>query len=170
VDEGIKAQLQRLRLVVLDFDGVLTDNRVIVLQDGTEAVLCNRSDGLGITAVRNLGVEFLVLSKEQNPVVQARCAKLRLPCISGCDDKVTRLRAETERLGIALEDVAYLGNDINDIPCLRVVGLPVCVADAWPAARKHARFVTQRRGGEGAVREFCDLLVEARDPTDAAED
>ncbi len=162
MEAGQEALLRRLKLIVLDFDGVLTDNRVIVLQDGTEAVVCNRSDGLGISAVRNLGVEFLVMSKEQNPVVQARCAKLGLPCISGCDDKLTRLQSEVERRGIALADVAYVGNDINDVPCLEIVGLPVCVADAWPAALEHARLVTRRRGGEGAVREFCDMVLAAR--------
>lgn len=158
------ALLRRLKLIVLDFDGVLTDNRVIVLQDGTEAVVCNRSDGLGISTVRNLGVEFLVMSKEQNPVVQARCTKLGLPCISGCDDKAGRLRIETDRKGIDLAEVAYVGNDINDVSCLEIVGLPVCVADAWPVALEHARLITRRRGGEGAVREFCDLVVAARRP------
>ena len=161
MDGAAGGELLHVKLIVLDFDGVLTDNRVIVMQDGSEAVMCSRSDGLGIEAVRHLGVDFLVLSTERNPVVARRCEKLGLACISGCDDKPKTLEKEISRRGYDAGQVAYVGNDINDIDCLDMVGVPVCVADAWPEVRQHARLVTGRKGGRGAVREFCDMVVEA---------
>lgn len=152
----------RIRLIVFDFDGVFTDNRVLVLQDGTEGVLCCRADGFGLEAVRKLGIELLVLSKEQNPVVGARCLKLKLRCIQGCDNKAERLRAEADLLGIPLAQVAYVGNDINDIECLELVGLPVCVADAYPEVKDISLMITSTPGGHGAVRECCDYIYRVR--------
>ncbi len=149
----------RVEMIVFDFDGVFTDNRVLVLQDGTEGVLCSRADGFGLEAARRAGMKLLVLSKEKNPVVGARCRKLELPCIQGCDQKAERLRAEAERMSILLGNIAYMGNDINDLECLKIVGLPVCVADAYPAVREVSLYVTEAKGGHGAVREFCDFIA-----------
>lgn len=154
--------VKEIRLIVFDFDGVFTDNRVLVLEDGTEGVLCTRADGFGLEAVRKLGIKTLVLSKEKNPVVSARCEKLSIPCIQGRDNKAGALRKEAQRLGIPLHQIAFMGNDINDIECLKVVGLPVCVADAYPDILKFSLYVTKAKGGYGAVREFCDYIVRVR--------
>lgn len=151
-----------IQMIVFDFDGVFTDNKVLVLQDGTEGVFCNRADGFGIKAVRDLGVKLLVLSKEKNPVVSVRCKKLGLSCIQGQDDKVNVLRKEAKKLGIPLSNIAYLGNDINDVECLEIVGLPACVADAHPEVIAMSKLVTTKRGGEGAVREFCDYIANVK--------
>ncbi len=148
-----------IELIVFDFDGVFTDNRVLVLEDGREGVFCSRADGFGLDAVRAHGVELLVISKEVNPVVSARCRKLGLRCIQGCDNKKDVLIKEAERLGIPLERVAYMGNDINDLECLKIVGLPACVNDAHPSVRKVSAYITDARGGYGAVREFCDYIA-----------
>jgi N-acylneuraminate cytidylyltransferase len=153
--------LANVRLVVFDFDGVMTDNRVLVLQDGTEGASCDRSDGLGVGMLRAAGMPMLVLSKEQNPVVGARCRKLGLECHQGIDDKLTRLRELVASRGLTMADVAYVGNDVNDLACMREVGLPVAVADAYPPVLAAARMVTARPGGKGAVREVCDALIEA---------
>lgn len=155
--EGI---VRRLRLLVFDFDGVFTDNRVLVLQDGTEAVMCSRADGLGLDRLRKCGIEMLVLSKEQNPVVGARCNKLRLPYIQGCDEKAGRLRQVAEEKGITLVEIAYVGNDINDVGCMQLVGLPICVADGYPEVKKIAAWTGTVPGGQGAVREVCDWMAE----------
>lgn len=152
----------RLQMMVFDFDGVFTDNRVLVLEDGTEGVFCSRADGFGLEAVRKLGIELAVLSKERNPVVSARCKKLNLPCIQACDTKAEVLRSETEKLGIPLSDVAYMGNDINDLECLKIVGFPVCVADSYPEVLAVASYVTKAGGGHGAVREFCDFVADVK--------
>ena len=148
-----------LRLVVFDFDGVMTDGRVIVHQNG-ESVVCSRRDGLGVEALRRAGVPALVLSKETNPVVTARADKLRIPCVQGIDDKAAFLRRYLDEHGIPAPFVAYVGDDVNDIECLRMVGLPVAVQDAHPTARREAALVLNARGGLGAVREFCDLVLE----------
>ena len=151
--------MKQIRLVVFDFDGVFTDNRVMVSEDGRESVVCCRSDGLGLTRLREAGIEGLILSTEVNLVVKVRARKLGLPCLHGVKEKLDALRKEAARRKVPLKHVAYVGNDINDAACLRAVGLPVVVADAWPEVVPLARWVLKRRGGEGAVREFCDEVV-----------
>ena len=153
---------KQIQMVVFDFDGVFTDNRVLVMQDGTEGVFCSRADGFGLAALRSAGVQSLVISKEVNPVVGERCKKLRIPCIQGCDNKQEVLTREIRQLGISPERVAYVGNDINDIECLEIVGLPVCVADAWPSVKAISKIITKAKGGYGAVREFCDFIADVK--------
>ena len=157
-------QLAGVRLVVFDFDGVFTDNTVYVSQDGTESVRCWRGDGLGLTRLRQTGVECVILSTETNPVVAARGRKLSVRVIQGCDDKLTALGALARELDVPLEQVAYVGNDINDLACLQAVGLPIVVQDAHADVEKCARIRTRTPGGRGAVREVCDLLASARQP------
>lgn len=157
-----RKRLAALRLVVFDFDGVMSNNQVLVLQDGTEGVLCNRSDGLGVEMLHGAGVAMLVLSKEQNPVVAARCRKLRIECLQGIDDKVAELVRVLDERSIPPSAVAYVGNDVNDVGCMKMVGLPIAVADAYPQAVRVARLVTGRPGGHGAVREVCEWILAAR--------
>jgi N-acylneuraminate cytidylyltransferase len=151
-----------VELLVLDFDGVFTDNRVLVDEHGKEAVLCHRGDGLGLEQVRTTGLEVVVLSKETNPVVTARCEKLELPCRQSCDDKRTALQQMATERGLDANQIAFMGNDVNDVEGLRWVGMPLAVADAVPAVRGVAQYVTVRRGGEGAVREVCDMIMKQR--------
>lgn len=159
---SLKQLLRRVELIVFDFDGVFTDNQVLVLEDGREAVSCNRSDGLGIGEAHRHGLQTLVISKEQNPVVTARCRKLNVDCRQGIDGKLAVLRSEAKRRGVALDAVAYMGNDINDLECMREVGLPVCVQDGFPDVKKAAMYTTRKTGGHGAVREFIDLVLGAK--------
>ena len=147
-----------VRLLALDFDGVMTDNRVLVNQDGIEAVWCHRADGWGIARMKEVGVEVIVLSTEKNPVVVARCRKLGITCIQGCHDKLAVLKEIVEKRSLKPEQVAYVGNDVNDIDCMQWVGVPIAVADAVPEVRAISCFVTARKGGEGAVREVCELI------------
>ncbi|MBX3383070.1 MAG: HAD hydrolase family protein [Phycisphaeraceae bacterium] len=157
------ARLRSLRLLVFDFDGVMTDNRVLVMQDGTEGVFCNRSDGLGLgmLAAAPGAPRLLVLSKEQNPVVSARCRKLKLECMQGIDDKPAALCAYLASHNLTPAQAAYVGNDANDVGCMKLVGLAIAVADAWPPARAVAHVHTTRPGGHGAVREVCDWFLDA---------
>jgi N-acylneuraminate cytidylyltransferase len=145
-------------LVVFDFDGVLTDNRVWVSSSGDEWVACNRSDGLGLERLRRLGVELFVMSTEANPVVGARCDKLGLPYQQNVSDKAGCLRELLARRGMDAAQVIYVGNDINDLACMRLVGCGVAVADAHPDVLVEADVVLTRRGGHGAVREACDRV------------
>lgn len=158
---GDLSLLKNVRLVVFDFDGVFTDNRVLVAQDGTESVFCTRADGIGLEGLKRAGVPALILSTEVNPVVAVRAKKLKIDCIHGCEDKWAELQRVMAAKGIEREAVAYVGNDVNDRDCLASVGVPVCVADAHVDVMRLAKLVTTRRGGYGAVREFCDALVRA---------
>jgi len=151
--------LARVRFVAFDFDGVFTDNRVWVNERGEELLAFSRSDGLGLRRLDEIGVRYLILSMESNPIVGARAQKLHADCVQGVEDKLTVLR---ERAGSELDDVAYVGNDINDAACLEAVGLPVVPADAWPEVLPLARLVLSRPGGKGCVREFCDAIWEAQ--------
>ncbi len=145
--------------LVTDFDGVHTDDGVLVDSDGVESVRVHRGDGLGVGRLRDAGLPILVLSKERNPVVTARARKLGVEVLQGVDDKATALREWCVARGVDLDRTVYVGNDVNDLPALRVVGWPVAVADAHPDVLAAARVVTAARGGHGAVREICDQIV-----------
>ena len=174
-----------VRLLVTDFDGVWTDDAVYTDQHGNESVRCLRADGYGITRLQAAGVPVIVLSAEVNPVVAARCRKLNVMAFQGLDGSIESKLDVLEKLTAArtvqLSEVAYMGNDVNDIECLQAVGFPIVVQNAWRAvfdvwwpSSSHpigsgrrpsdagTPYVTSRAGGYGAVREVCDLILEAR--------
>lgn len=146
-------------LIVYDFDGVMTDNRVLVLQDGSEAVLANRADGWGIGQLRQAGFQQIILSTETNPVVAARAKKLGLEVLQGSGDKRRDLMACCEARGVALDRVLYVGNDVNDLDAMHLVGFPVAPADAHPSVLAIAKYVTRARGGEGVLKEISEALL-----------
>jgi YrbI family 3-deoxy-D-manno-octulosonate 8-phosphate phosphatase len=154
--------LERVRFAIFDFDGVFTDNRVWVNERGEELLAFSRSDGLGLRRLDEVGVQYLIVSMEQNPIVGARAQKLGVDCMQGIDDKLKVVRERTAAAGVSLEQTAYVGNDVNDADCLRAVGLPVVPADAWPEVAPLAQWVLSRPGGAGCVREFCDAVWEAQ--------
>jgi YrbI family 3-deoxy-D-manno-octulosonate 8-phosphate phosphatase len=160
---GVRAQalLRGVELLVFDFDGVMTDNRVLVFDDGREAVFCSRGDGMGLEMLRKAGVPLAVISKEINPVVAARCDKLRIPCLQGIENKLAELTRIVGERGLDLARVAYVGNDVNDLECMHAAGVAIAPADAHPDALRAADVVTAAPGGFGAVREVCDLLLAA---------
>ena len=131
---------------------------VYVFENGSEAVRCFRSDGIGLTRLKQLGIETAIISTESNPVVSARANKLKIRCFQNCEDKRKVLENVTREIGISLEAAAFVGNDINDLPCLKAVGLPIVVRDAHPDVISIAAYRTKTRGGHGAVREICDLF------------
>jgi len=145
--------------VIFDFDGVFTDNGVVVREDGVEAVVCSRGDGMGVGLLRARGVPLLILSKERNPVVTARAKKLKVECLQGIDDKLPALLAWLGERALDPARAIFVGNDVNDLECMRGVGFSACPSDAHDAAKRAARLVLSRPGGRGAVRELCDLLV-----------
>ena len=155
-------KLAAVRLVAFDFDGVFTDNSVYVSQDGVESVRCWRSDGLGLSRLRGIGVQLLIISTETNLVVTARAEKLKLPCKQAVEDKAAAILMTCKEFDIALDNTMFVGNDINDIPAFNVVGLPVAVADAYPETYPYISYRTTKPGGYGAVREICDLIYKAK--------
>jgi N-acylneuraminate cytidylyltransferase len=153
----------RVDAVVTDFDGVHTDDSVRVDQHGVESVVVSRSDGMGVALLRTAGIPVLILSTEANPVVTARARKLGVEVIQGATDKAAALREWADAHGIPLSRVAYLGNDVNDLPCLELVGWPVAVPDAHPLVLSAARRVLDRPGGGGAVRDLAERVLAGRD-------
>ena len=158
----------RISAIIFDFDGVFTDNKVTVFQDGREAVRCDRSDGWGIGRLKKTGLPILVLSTEANPVVRARCEKLGIPYLQGIAEKGAVLAGWLEQQGYDPRQVVYVGNDANDLTCMAQVGCAVAVADAYPEALELAHLVLEHPGGSGAVREICDLIL-ARQTTSVPE-
>lgn len=154
--------LSTIELVAFDFDGVMTDDAVLVREDGTETVRAHRGDGLGLERLRDSGVAVVVISKERNRVVRARCEKLSIPCHHGIDDKLPLLQDYARERGVSQEHVAFVGNDINDVPCLEWAGLGIAVGNSRPEALAAANWHTRRRGGDGAVREICEAILSAR--------
>jgi YrbI family 3-deoxy-D-manno-octulosonate 8-phosphate phosphatase len=153
--------IRKIRLIAFDFDGVFTDNMVYVFEDGSEAVRCFRSDGIGLQKLKKLGIETVIISTESNPVVSARAQKLKIRCFQNCEDKRKTIKSLAQEMGISLGETAFVGNDINDRPCLTCVGLPIVVQDAHRDVRSLARYRTNASGGYGAVREVCDLFEQA---------
>jgi YrbI family 3-deoxy-D-manno-octulosonate 8-phosphate phosphatase len=149
----------QVELVVLDFDGVMTDNRVWVDSDGREAVVADRGDGLGISRLLARGIDVVVLSSEINPVVSARCRKLGVPVFQGTADKGSALRDILTDRSVDPARAVFLGNDLNDVPCFELVGCALVVADSHPDVASKADFILTRPGGHGAVRELSDLLL-----------
>lgn len=152
---------EKTSLVVMDFDGVLTDNLVYMDEDGKESVSSSRGDSMGIRLVREgLPIEFIVISTEVNPVVSARCKKLKVEVFQGINDKPSVLQQVLRERNIPPQEVVFIGNDVNDLGCMGMVGYAVVPADAEPEVKRQADLVLTCNGGKGAVREFCDILLQ----------
>lgn len=153
------ARWQRVRALVTDFDGVHTDDSASVDERGVESVRVSRADGMGISRLRAAGLHVMILTTDLSPVAARRAGKLQVECLSGVDDKAATLAGWAADQGLALDEIAYLGNDVNDLGALAVVGLPASVADAHPDVRAAAVHITAKPGGHGAVREFADTIL-----------
>jgi len=152
---------EQVKLLVVDFDGVLTDNRVWVDQNGKETIAASRSDGMGLEMLRRFtDIEVVVMSKETNPVVSARCKKLGIPVFQSVNQKEKALVDLINKKKINAEEVVYIGNDLNDIDCFPIAGYAAVPNDAFITARRNADLVLDRCGGFGAVREICEMLIE----------
>jgi N-acylneuraminate cytidylyltransferase len=156
---GRRSLPDKVALVVFDFDGVMTDNRVWVDQDGREMVAASRAEGPGLRALEAQGIRPLVISGEVNPVVTARCRKLQVQALQGIADKAAALREYLQAEKIDPAQVVYLGNDVNDLPCFPLVACAAAVADAEPEVLRQADLVLTRKGGHGAVRELCEMIL-----------
>jgi YrbI family 3-deoxy-D-manno-octulosonate 8-phosphate phosphatase len=150
---------EKISLAVFDFDGVMTDNRVWVNQDGVESVAASRGDGMGVDLLLAAGIKAVIISTEPNPVVAARAKKIGLPYFHGVGDKGSVLQAYLKKENIPGSEAIYVGNDINDLPCFPLVACAVVVADAHPTAKRKADKILTSNGGFGAVREVCDILL-----------
>ncbi len=153
---------ETIKLIVSDFDGVITDNRVWTDQDGRETVVAYRGDSMRVRELRERGIDVMILSSEPNPVVRARAEKMGVEAIHGIDirGKGEALKELLAAKKVDPSQVIYIGNDFNDLPCFEIAAWAVAVADAYPEVRRAADFVLSRPGGYGALRELCDLVLQ----------
>ena len=160
-DRARRSMPDKIDLILLDFDGVVTDNRVWTDQDGKETVAAYRSDSILIKDLREKGIETMILSSEVNPVVAARAKKMGVEAVHGMglQDKGRVMREILDEKNIKAENTVFVGNDLNDLSCFEVAGWSVAVADAFPEVIQAADFVLSKRGGHGAVRELCELIL-----------
>jgi 3-deoxy-D-manno-octulosonate 8-phosphate phosphatase (KDO 8-P phosphatase) len=156
------SRLARIALLVCDVDGVLTDGRVLLGEDGVERKLFSVIDGHGLVMLREAGVQVVLVTREPSGIAPARARKLGVPCYPGALDKGEVLRQLREQRTLAREQVAYVGDDLPDLDAFAEAGLRIAVADARPEVRRAADWVTHARGGQGAVREVCDRILAAR--------
>jgi len=162
LDRKLLLIFNSIKVVCFDFDGVFTDNKVYTNEFGQEMICCNRSDGIGISNIKKYGLKIFVISTEKNPVVSNRCSKLNLKCYQSVGDKACKLKEISNELSIPLKNFAFVGNDTNDLGALKVVGLPIAVSDSYPEILHLCTYTTKNKGGNGAVRELCDIFVYAK--------
>ena len=152
----------KIKLIVFDFDGIFTDGKVTTDENGIESVICSRKDTLRFPELKNAGIKLAVISKEKNPIVKKRCEKMEIECFQSADKKINILKQLIERENILAEETAFMGDDINDLECLKFVGVAFTVANADDECKKIAYYTTIRKGGDHAVREICDLILKDR--------
>jgi 3-deoxy-D-manno-octulosonate 8-phosphate phosphatase (KDO 8-P phosphatase) len=151
---------KKIKLIVYDFDGVMTDNKVYIDQNGNEMVQVSRADGLGVAEIKKMEIEQIIMSTETNPVVSARAIKLDIPCLQALDNKKDALLDYSKKNDIDLKNVAYVGNDINDKDAMAIAGFSFCPNDSHESIKEIADHILQRNGGDGVIRELLDLIKE----------
>ena len=151
-----------LKLIVYDFDGVMTDNKAYLTQSGEEMVRISRADGLGVDKIKKLGIKQLILSSEENSIVSVRASKLKIPCLQGIEDKKTALMKYCRENNHALEFVGYVGNDINDMDVMGIVKITFCPADSSGEIKQICDFILKTNGGDGVIREIFNLINNKR--------
>jgi len=159
LNKQFKVDIKDIQLIVYDFDGVFTDNKVLVFEDGKEAVFCNRADGLAIQKIKELGIPQIILSTEENQVVKARAKKLNIEVVHGITDKKIVLIDYCKKKNYDLKKVLYIGNDLNDLEVMKSVGYPIAPIDAVKEIKKIAKIITKARGGKGVIRELLSVCL-----------
>lgn len=149
---------QDIKLIVCDFDGVLTDNRVWINEDGKEYVCVSRADGQAVHILHSLGVKVIIISTETNGVVRKRAEKLNIECIQSVTDKAECLKKYSKESNVLLENIAYVGNDINDYEAMKLAGIKIVPSDAYAVVKNIADYTTETAGGYGVLREIADII------------
>jgi 3-deoxy-D-manno-octulosonate 8-phosphate phosphatase (KDO 8-P phosphatase) len=155
--------LRKVRLLIMDVDGVLTDAGMYYSESGDELKKFNTRDGHGITLLHAAGVRTAIVTRERTAIVTRRAQKLKIEeCHQGILDKLPVVKDLLARHGLSPAQACYIGDDVGDLEAMRHVAIPVAVADAMPAIKRVAKYVTKKKGGDGAVRELCDMILAAR--------
>lgn len=154
--------LSKICVLVYDCDGVLTDNKVTVDEKGHEYVSFNRGDGFAISKISQIPLVQLVISTEVNPIVTKRCQKLKIPVYNGVDDKKSVLHNYCVSNHIMPENVMFIGNDLNDLECMKYVGVRGCPLDAEPEIKDICQWISNKNGGDGVIRDLYRDLLKSR--------
>ncbi len=161
--QALLDKARSIHLVAFDVDGVLTDGSLILGDKGDEYKIFHAHDGLGLVMLRNAGLEIAVISARSTPVVEERMAALGIDYVyQGQSDKQTALKNLMQKLNVNKEETAFVGDDLVDLPAMSLTGLAIAVANAQPLVREKADWVTSNGGGHGAVREICEMILQAQ--------
>ena len=153
---------KNIKLLAYDFDGVMTNNKVFINQNGEEMVQVNRSDGMAISFMKKLNISQIIISSEDNIVVAKRAEKLKIPFIKGVRDKERVLEGYCKENNIELENVAFVGNDLNDLKVMKKSGLPICPSDAASRIKDISKIVLNEKGGDGVIRELFEYIQDSQ--------
>ncbi len=148
--------ISNIKLIVLDFDGVLTDNKVLLNEHGEEFVSCSRGDGIAFDALKKLEIETIILSTEKNKVVSSRAKKIQIKAIQGVSNKKDKLQGLIKDNQLNKDEVMFVGNDINDINAMSLCGLTFCPSDSHELVRRTAKITLKTKGGDGIMREILE--------------
>lgn len=160
LDPSLHAYFEKVKLLALDVDGVMTDGSLYYSESGEEFRKFNVKDGMGLKRLQHIGIQLAIITNSQCSAVEYRAQKLGIQhCILGVEDKLKVLKTLSEKMDIPLSQIAYVGDDIIDLPVMKAVGCPLTVADAMPENQACAVYVTQLGGGQGGIREICELLI-----------
>ena len=163
VNDKIMAKAKQIKLFVCDIDGVFSDGRIYLGNDGEELKAFHTKDGFGVKALVKSGVEVAVITGRKSNIVQTRMTALNVNhIVQGQEDKLPALKEIAEKLSLTLSEIAYIGDDVADLPCIKAVGLGIAVNDAHPLVLKSANYQTFIKGGFGAVRECTDLIMQSQ--------
>ena len=149
-----------INLIIYDFDGVMTNNKVYVDQNGNEMVQVNRADGLGVSEIAKLGIKQIIISTEKNSVVNMRAKKLGIDCFQGIDNKIEMVKSESKKMLIDLDKIAYVGNDINDLYAMQICGVKFCPSDAHQKIIQISDVVLKSKWKDEISREILDFLTD----------
>ncbi len=161
---NLRRKFEKVRLVVFDVDGTLTDGGMYYGSDGELMKRFSVKDGMGITLLRQAGIQTAFVTAESSSIALRRAEKLQVDyVVLSVHDKLQEVRRIAQKAGVTLDAVAYMGDDVNDIPAIEAVGVSACPADAVTAVKERVDYVTEAAAGYGAAREFCDLILVAQD-------
>ena len=152
--------LESIEAIVFDFDGVLTDNKVYLNQDGKESVSCSRADGLAFDVLRKLQKSVYILSTERNPVITARAKKLKIPAIQSVNNKADGIKQLAKKEVFDLQKTLYIGNDLNDYQAMQLCGYTACPSDSHNKIKEISAIVLETTGGNGIVRELLEVFFQ----------
>lgn len=162
-DPSLKAVLSKIKLLVLDVDGTLTDGGLYYTEDGKELKRFNVKDGQGIKRLMSAGIEVAIISASAAPVILHRAKKLGITHVyTDVEDKLKALNSLCKALSLSFDDVAYAGDDVNDLSVMNAVGCAFAIADGIPQTQEAAAYTTKKGGGQGAVREICELILSSQ--------